>query len=143
MLASVADFESDGVVGGLNDGEVIIDLPFDIVLSNAGDPLKTIVEKIYPSYMDPEELSNCLHDCAILAPTLDVVDQVNQFMISMYQSQGRVCLNFDSISNSDSTSNGSTEIHSVEFLNNLKCSSTPNHEVILKVGTHVMLLRSF
>ena len=48
----------------------------------------------------------------------------------------------DSISNSDSTSNGSAEIHPVEFLNNLKCSGTPNHELMLKVGTPVMLLRN-
>ncbi|XP_041999633.1 uncharacterized protein LOC121749092 [Salvia splendens] len=82
----------DGVVGGPNDGEVVIDLPSNIVLSNIGDPLKTIVENIYPSYMDPKELSNCLHDRAILAPTLDVVDEVNQFMISLDQSQGRVPL---------------------------------------------------
>ncbi|XP_042051270.1 uncharacterized protein LOC121796497 [Salvia splendens] len=132
----------DGVVGGLNNGEVAIDRPSDIVLSNAGDPLKTIVENIYPSYMDPEELSNCLHDRAILAPTLDVVDEVNQFMILMDKSQGRVYLSSDSISNSDSTSNCSAEIHYVEFLNNLKCSGTPNHEFMLKVGTLVMLLRN-
>ncbi|XP_042005673.1 uncharacterized protein LOC121754362 [Salvia splendens] len=132
----------DGVVGGPNDGEVVIDLPSDIVLSNSGDPLKTIVENIYPSYMDPEELSNCLRDRAILASTFDVVDEVNQFMISMDQSQRRVYLSSDSISNSDSTSNGSAEIHSVEFLNNLKCLGTPNHELMLKVGTPVMLLRN-
>ncbi|XP_042044796.1 uncharacterized protein LOC121790722 [Salvia splendens] len=133
---------SDGVVGGPNDGEVVIDLSSDIVLSNAGDPLKTFVENIYPSYMDPEELSNCMHDRAILAPTLDVDDEVNQFMILMDQSQGRVYLSSDSISNSDSTSNSSSEIHLVEFLNNLNCSSTPNHELMLKVGTPVMLLRN-
>ncbi|XP_042009044.1 uncharacterized protein LOC121757585 [Salvia splendens] len=132
----------DGVVGGPNDGGVVIDLPSDIVLSNSGDPLKTIVENIYPSYMDPEKLSNCLHDRTILAPTLDVVDEVNQFMISMDQSQGRVYLSSDSISNSDSTSKGSAEIHSVEFLNNLKGSGTPNHELMLKVETPVMLLRN-
>ncbi|XP_042032438.1 uncharacterized protein LOC121779176 [Salvia splendens] len=125
--------EGDGVVGGLNDGEVVIDLPSDIILSNAGDPLKTFVENIYPSYMGPEEFRNCLHDRAILAPTLDVDDEVNQFMILMDQSQGRVYLSSDSISNSDSTSNGSSEIHSAEFLNNLNCSGTPNHELMLKV----------
>ncbi|XP_042022836.1 ATP-dependent DNA helicase pif1-like [Salvia splendens] len=105
----------DGVVGGPNDGEVTIDLPSDIVLSNSGDPLRTIVSTIYPSYMNHEELSNCLHDRAILAHTLEVVDGVNQFMMTLNQSQGRVYLSYDSISNSDLTSNGLAEIHSVEF----------------------------
>ncbi|XP_042038217.1 ATP-dependent DNA helicase PIF1-like [Salvia splendens] len=96
----------DGVVGGPNDGEVTIDLPSDIVLSNS------------------------------------VVDEVNQLMMSLDQSHGRVYLSSDSISNSDLTSNGLVEIHSVEFLNKLKCSGTPNHELLLKVGTPVMLLRN-
>ncbi|XP_042016360.1 uncharacterized protein LOC121764398 [Salvia splendens] len=130
----------DGVIGGPNDSEVAIQLPIDIVLSNSGDPLRTIVSNIYPSYMNPEELISCLHGRAILAPTLEIVDEVNQFMISLDQSQGRVYFSSDSISNSDSTSNGLAEIHSVRFLNNLKCSGTPNHELLLKVGTPVMLL---
>ncbi|XP_042067055.1 uncharacterized protein LOC121810326 [Salvia splendens] len=112
----------DGVVGGPNDGDVTIDLPSDIVLSNSGDPLRTIVSTIYPSYMNHEDLMKCLHDRAILAPTLEVVDEVNQFMMSLDQSEGRVYLSSDSISNSDLTSNGLAEIHSVEFLNKLKCS---------------------
>ncbi|XP_042027196.1 uncharacterized protein LOC121774371 [Salvia splendens] len=132
----------DGVVGGPNDGDVTIDLPSDIVLSNSGDPLRTIVSTIYPSYMNHEDLMKCLHDRAILAPTLEVVDEVNQFMMSLDQSEGRVYLSSDSISNSDLTSNGLAEIHSVEFLNKLKCSGTPNHELLLKVGTPVMLLRN-
>ncbi|XP_042059616.1 uncharacterized protein LOC121804142 [Salvia splendens] len=132
----------DGVIGGPNDGEVCIQLPRDIVLSNSGDPLRTIVSYVYPSYMNPEELISCLHGRAILAPTLEVVDEVNQFMISLDQSQGRVYFSSDSISNSDSTSNDLAEIQSVEFLNNLKCSGTPNHELLLKVGTPVMLLRN-
>ncbi|XP_047964804.1 uncharacterized protein LOC125209244 [Salvia hispanica] len=132
----------DGVIGGPNDGEVAIQLPIDIVLPNSGDPLRTIVSNIYPSYMNPEELISCLHGRAILAPTLEVVDEVNQFMISLDQAQCRVYFSSDSISNSDSTSNGLAEIHSVEFLNNLKCSCTPNHELLLKVGTPVMLLRN-
>ncbi|XP_042005920.1 60S ribosomal protein L38-like [Salvia splendens] len=42
--------------------------------------------------------------------------------MSLDQCQGRVYLSSDSISNSDLTSNGLAEIHSVEFLNKLKCS---------------------
>ena len=33
-------------------------------------------------------------------------------------------------------------MHGVEFLNQLKCSGTPNHELLLKIGTPVMLLRN-
>ena len=96
----------DGVIGGPNDGEVNIDLPTDIILAESGDPLQNIVKSIYPSYMDNKYLSCHLHDRAILAPTLDVVDLVNQCMISLDQSDGRVYLSSDSISKSDQNSNG-------------------------------------
>ncbi|XP_042036669.1 ATP-dependent DNA helicase pif1-like [Salvia splendens] len=132
----------DGVIGGPNDGEVSVDLPTDIVLPDSGDPLQNIVTSIYPAYMNNQDLSCHLHDRAILAPTLDVVDLVNQYMISLDQSDGRVYFSSDSISKSDQSSNGFAKIHSVEFLNNLKCSATPNHELLLKVGTPVMLLRN-
>ncbi|XP_042041441.1 uncharacterized protein LOC121786909 [Salvia splendens] len=132
----------DGVIGGPNDGEVSIHLPSDIVLSNSGDSLITIISNIYPSYMNLHGLSNSLHGRAILAPTLEIVDEVNQFMISLDQSQGRVYLSSNSISNSDLTLNGFAEIHTVEFLNNLKYSCTPNHELLLKVNTPMMLLRN-
>ncbi|XP_042005913.1 uncharacterized protein LOC121754654 [Salvia splendens] len=132
----------DGVIGGPNDGEVSVDLPTDIVLLDSGDPLQNIVTSIYPSYMNNQDLNCHLHDRAILAPTLDVVDLVNQYMISLDQSDGRVYLSSDSISKSDQSSNGFAEIHAVEFLNNLKCSGAPNHELLLKVGTPIMLLRN-
>ncbi|XP_047945689.1 ATP-dependent DNA helicase PIF1-like [Salvia hispanica] len=68
---------------------------------------------------------------------------VNATINSSYLwSSCRVYLSSDSISASDSNSNGSADIHSVEFLNKLKCSGTPNHELMLKVGTPVMLLRN-
>ncbi|XP_057792143.1 uncharacterized protein LOC131008993 [Salvia miltiorrhiza] len=43
---------------------------------------------------------------------------------------------------SSSNSNGNEELHTQEFLNTLRCSGTPNHEKVLKVGSPVMLLRN-
>ncbi|XP_057811274.1 uncharacterized protein LOC131025497 [Salvia miltiorrhiza] len=34
------------------------------------------------------------------------------------------------------------QVHTPEFLNSIKCSGVPNHEIYLKVGTPVMLLRN-
>lgn len=34
------------------------------------------------------------------------------------------------------------QMHTPEFLNSLKCSGVPNHEIYLKAGTPVMLLRN-
>ncbi|XP_047949496.1 uncharacterized protein LOC125195385 [Salvia hispanica] len=70
-------------------------------------------------------------------------DVVNVVINSSYLwKYCRIDMSSDSIAHSDSTSGGLAALHSVEFLNNLKCSGTPNHELLLKVGTPVMLLRN-
>ncbi|XP_057811702.1 uncharacterized protein LOC131025941 [Salvia miltiorrhiza] len=48
----------------------------------------------------------------------------------------------DSTSRSDSITDLVQQVHTPEFLNSIKCSGVPNHEIYLKVGTPVMLLRN-
>ncbi|KAL8468986.1 hypothetical protein ACS0TY_031985 [Phlomoides rotata] len=38
--------------------------------------------------------------------------------------------------------NSNFDVHTPEFLNTLKCSGVPDHEITLKIGTPVMLLRN-
>ncbi|CAH9100819.1 unnamed protein product [Cuscuta epithymum] len=52
----------------------------------------------------------------------------------------RTYLNSDSVSKFDCTTDLMTELHTPEFLNSIKFSGVPNHELTLKVGTPVMLL---
>ncbi|XP_057790213.1 uncharacterized protein LOC131007083, partial [Salvia miltiorrhiza] len=56
--------------------------------------------------------------------------------------EGRQYLSSDKTCTTDSTSSLLHDIHTPEFLNSLKCSGVPNHELYLKVGTPVMLLRN-
>ncbi|KAL8511756.1 hypothetical protein ACS0TY_018263 [Phlomoides rotata] len=63
-----------------------------------------------------------LQDRVILAPTLDT---------RTYLSSDQSCM-----------SDSNFDIHTPEFLNTLKCSGVPDHELNLKVGTPVMLLRN-
>ncbi|KAL8542665.1 hypothetical protein ACS0TY_003520 [Phlomoides rotata] len=59
-------------------------------------------------------------------------------MINLNCNGGRVHLSSDSSCMSDSNFN----VHTTTFLNTLKCSGLPDHELNLKVGTPVMLLRN-
>ncbi|XP_042065511.1 uncharacterized protein LOC121809024 [Salvia splendens] len=61
---------------------------------------------------------------------------VNEVSCAIFnKSTERHSLDSDRVLNSDGTSYGFVEIHFVEFLNNLKCSGTSNHPLLLKVGT--------
>ncbi|XP_019163439.1 PREDICTED: uncharacterized protein LOC109159782 [Ipomoea nil] len=81
-----------------------------------------------------------LNHSAILAPTLDVVDAVNQYMNDHNPSEGKTYLSCDSVCKSDANVDMLADLHTPEFLSTLRCSGVPNHALTLKVGSPVMLL---
>ncbi|CAA0819992.1 PIF1 helicase, partial [Striga hermonthica] len=137
-LASIGD----GTAGGPNDGCADIDIPDDILLKSQGDPIASIVESTYPMFRSPGDDLSYLKDRAILAPTLDVVESVNEYMSSLNSSEGRTYLSSDNACKSDAGYDYLHDLHTPEFLNRIKCSGLPNHKLHLKVGTPVMLLRN-
>ncbi|XP_019151929.1 PREDICTED: uncharacterized protein LOC109148648 [Ipomoea nil] len=89
-------------------------------------------------------IGDCLHGeyRAILAPTLDIVDAVNEYMNDYNNAEGRTYLSCDSVCKSDSNVDMLADLHTAEFLNGLRCSGVPNHSLTLKVSSPVMLLRN-
>jgi len=81
-------------------------------------------------------------DRAILAPTNDIVDSLNNYILSMIPGEKKTYLSVDSPSTQDENINSPDQILTPEFLNTVKSSYLPNHELNLKVGVPIMLLRS-
>ncbi|XP_074276220.1 uncharacterized protein LOC141599974 [Silene latifolia] len=87
-LAQIKEFSEwilkvgDGEAGDPNDGEVELELPNDILIQrHCGDPIASIVDAIYPSLEN--QLSNPVSsERAILAPTHEIVDLVNDYVLS-------------------------------------------------------------
>ncbi|CAA0812012.1 PIF1 helicase [Striga hermonthica] len=86
----------DGIIGGPNDGCAIIDIPEDIMLVPSDDPIAQIVESTYPMFKQATDDPSYLKDRAILAPTLDVVESINEYMTSLNLSDGQTYLSSDS-----------------------------------------------
>ena len=61
----------DGNVGGPNDGEVDFDLPGDILIRDAADPISAIVDDTYPCLLDHVVDGAYFQDMSILAPTYE------------------------------------------------------------------------
>ncbi|KAK9733479.1 hypothetical protein RND81_04G070500 [Saponaria officinalis] len=131
----------DGLEGGQNDGMANIKLPEDILIHPKSNPIAAIVESTYPSLKthlgDPEYFK----ERAILAPTHDIVELVNEHMLALIPKGERVYLSSDEISD-DETNTGVRDLYSTKFLNTINCSGLPNHILTLKVGAIVMLLRN-
>ncbi|KAL8485031.1 hypothetical protein ACS0TY_027362 [Phlomoides rotata] len=75
---------------------------------------------------------------SILAPTLDVFKLIYNYMMSLNSIDGRTYFSFDRSFMSDSN----FDVHTLKFLNTLKSSGVLGHEITLKIGTPVMLLRN-
>ncbi|XP_057246786.1 uncharacterized protein LOC104899231 [Beta vulgaris subsp. vulgaris] len=77
----------------------------------------------------------------ILAPTNEMVEIVNDHVLSTIHGEEKVYLSSDAISKEEGNF-GVHEMYSTEFLNTIRCSGLPNHSIRLKVGAPVMLLRN-
>ncbi|XP_019161036.1 PREDICTED: uncharacterized protein LOC109157639 [Ipomoea nil] len=136
----IADI-GDKITGFENNGLFEIDIPPRFMLKCGPDPIATIVESIFPTakYRMLEE--SHLEGRAILSLTLDV-DQINRYMCDMNTAEGRTYLSCDSLCKAESDGDNLSQVHTPEFLNNLRLSGLPNYSLTIKVGAHVMLLRN-
>ncbi|XP_074310974.1 uncharacterized protein LOC141646884 [Silene latifolia] len=131
----------DGIAGVENDGEVDIELPDDILIKNVDDPVAAIVHSTYPSFVTEYQNSDYLQERAILAPTHEIVETINDYVLSLIPADEKIYYCSDEISKEESNSE-IHEVYSTDFLNSIKCSGLPNHELKLKVGASIMLLRN-
>ncbi|XP_070011315.1 uncharacterized protein [Nicotiana sylvestris] len=132
----------DGNIGCSIDGIKKVEIPDDLLIHNCDDPVSGIVESTYSDFLRHFTDIKYLQERAILAPTLQMVESVNEYMVSLNNSQDKSYLSSDTICKSDHAFTSLEHVHTPEFLNSIKCSGIPNHYITLKVGVPVMLLRN-
>ncbi|GJU51950.1 ATP-dependent DNA helicase PIF1-like protein [Tanacetum coccineum] len=76
----------DGELEEANDGEVSIDVPENILIDAIDDPVTSIIDFNYSNLLDNIYYPSCFQENAILAPTNEVVDTINDHL---WNSQGR------------------------------------------------------
>lgn len=86
--------------------------------------------------------SGYLQERAILAPTNDHAEDINDHILALVPSDSRVYLSADSIDDSSDSVRDKDVYYPVEYLNATKIINFPNHRLTLKVGVPVMLLRN-
>ncbi|XP_022023386.1 ATP-dependent DNA helicase PIF1-like [Helianthus annuus] len=120
-MDSIRDFAKwlldigEGKLGDDNDGEAIIEIPDDLLITDSSDPIQSLIDFVYPSIMqqfrNPGDAKEYLSS--------DSICQTEQMLDSFQEG-----------------------LYSTENLNALKISGLPNHRLVLKVGVPVMLLRN-
>lgn len=132
----------DGTNGEANDGVVSIEIPDDLLIKDSGDPLASIINATYPSFLDNLNDIGYLQQRAILAPTNEIVEMLNDYMLSLVPGEMKTYLSFDGPCTQNERVDRPDDIHTPEFLNTITSSGLPNHELKLKVGVPIMLLRN-
>jgi len=126
-----------------NEGEQLIDIPDELLITNSFDPLNDLIEYVYPSILQNFNDPVYFQERAILAPRNVHVQEVNDRLLSLFPGDEYEYLSSDSICNSEDVQQGFNEdMYSPDVLNGLKVSGLPNHRLALKVGVPVMLLRN-
>ncbi|KAH1127212.1 hypothetical protein GYH30_015974 [Glycine max] len=132
----------DEKISESNDGYVIIEIPQELLISNFNDPIHGIVNSTYPNLMDQYTNEEYLQCRAILVSTIDIVDEINDFVLSLVPCGEKEYLSLDMVNKSNAADNQALEALTLEFLNSLRTSEPPNQKIKLKVGSSIMLLRN-
>ena len=132
----------DGKLAEPNDGEAEIEIPSEHLITEFDNPLEGIVNSTYPSilanYTDP----HFLKERAILAPTLDIVHKINEYILSLIPGEEKVYLSSDSACKASFHIDAPENMYTSEVLNGINISGLPSHKITLKAGVLVMLLRN-
>jgi len=117
-------------------GEEVIKLPDEIVSKSVN--IAQLVDEIFTHVNSQFDDKNYLCERAILTPLNVDVDKVNKLILEKCPgSSSKSYLSADYVSEDDDEAE-----YSIEYLNSLNPSGLPPHELFLKVGAPIMLLRN-
>ena len=82
----------DGTRGGRNNSHASIKIPYDILINGSNNLLEAIVESKYPCFSHHVDDISYLQGKTIIALMLDVVESINEYMVSLNQTEGKTYL---------------------------------------------------
>ena len=116
-----------------SDTDDLINIPKGInIVGNE----EALIESVFPNIVENIDRNDWLCERAILAPTNDMVDNMNYKIMKSLPGEEFLATSIDKVIDQDCSVNFSTE-----FLNSLKLSGMPPHLLHLKQGVPIMLMR--
>ncbi|KAK2401732.1 ATP-dependent DNA helicase PIF1 [Trifolium repens] len=119
-----------------------IQIPNELCILEGNDPLRSLIDFVYPKILFNFQNPNLFQNQAILCPTLEVVEKVNDFVFSLFPGESKEYLSVDKPFKFDEEHQLQGDWFKPQLLNDIKSSAIPNHRLTLKVGFPIMLLRN-
>ncbi|CAN1823228.1 ATP-dependent DNA helicase PIF1 [Linum perenne] len=106
------------------------------------DPIIAIAEETYTQLSENFGTALYFAKRAILAPFHDIVSQINNYMLDKFPGEEMCYYSYDSIQSDCVNPSSAEDEFPLEFLNSLQIENFPDHQLKLKVGVPVILLRN-
>ncbi|KAK1362581.1 ATP-dependent DNA helicase [Heracleum sosnowskyi] len=120
-----------------------IPIPKEMQVEYSGDPVKkAIVDEIYGTLQLNHGNIEYLRDRAILTPLNEYVAKINEEALDRLPGDATFYTSCDSLCKASVTSSADEVLYPTEYLNLLRFSGLPNHELKVKEGVAIMLLRN-
>ncbi|WOH11485.1 hypothetical protein DCAR_0830972 [Daucus carota subsp. sativus] len=122
--------------------EVLFKLPGQHVLHSEETPIQDLIDVVYPDFDKNIGSPKYFSSRAILTPTNAVVDDINYAILDKLPGQTHTFYSQDSLEDQGVDDNDFDESFPIEYLNSLNMPCIPKHELKIKIGTPVMLMRN-
>jgi ATP-dependent DNA helicase PIF1 len=104
--------------------------------------MAAIIGATYPDFPNNYRSEAYLKDRAILTPTNELSDMINDHIVASLLATAKDYLSSDTISKETQGHETYDLLYPVEFLNSLDGNNFPRHMISLKIGVPIMLLRN-
>ncbi|XP_074368364.1 uncharacterized protein LOC141708569 [Apium graveolens] len=138
----VGDGKLDNSIRGDNRSSVLFPVPEEYVVRCQDKPIENLYDIAYLDFIQNMSSHSYLRSRAILTPINAVVDDVNKVILDKIPGMTHTYLSQDSLEDANVEENEFDESFPVEYLNSLNMPCLPKHELKIKVGSIVMLMRN-
>ncbi|XP_022031185.1 uncharacterized protein LOC110932136 [Helianthus annuus] len=76
----------EGNAGDDNDGEAIIEIPDDLLITDICDPIQSLIDFVYPSIIEQFRIPGFFSERAILAPKNETILKIPGFTVNMEEN---------------------------------------------------------
>ena len=104
--------------------------------------VENMIRSIYPDFIQNSRNPKYLRERAILTPTNQTVGHLNSLIVEMIPGDASTYYSVDSAEDFGGTDADLHAAFPIEYLNSLYVPGMPSHDLKLKIGTVVMLMRN-
>ncbi|XP_074277651.1 uncharacterized protein LOC141601281 [Silene latifolia] len=122
--------------------ETWIEIPEQYIGSKAALNIEVVVNQMYLDFASSYKNEDYLRERAILTPLFETSDMINSHMAKLVPGEEVLYRSCDEVCTPSTESEDQFTSYPTEYLNRLNLQGFPHHELRLKVGMPVMLLRN-